>query len=68
MIVLKRHAAQLMEHFDSVQIFATRHLGDQGTVHATYGAGNWFARFGHVNTWVEKEREGFRVDARHSPS
>jgi hypothetical protein len=47
-------AAQLlMEHFDSVQIFATRYDGYQrGTAGASAGRGNWYARYGAVKEWV----------------
>jgi len=44
----------LSEHFDSVQIFATRHeMGtDDGTVNVSYGVGNWFARYGQIHQWM----------------
>lgn len=52
----------LVEHFDAVQIFASRHEPEteDGTVHVNLGRGNWFARFGHVRTWLVKEEEFFR--------
>lgn len=53
----------LSEHFDTVQIFATRHEAE-GTVHVSRGCGNWFARFGHVSEWVVRERESTRVRLR----
>jgi hypothetical protein len=49
--LLKQHSAQLSEHFESVQIFATRRA-DDATISATYGDGNWFARYGQVRRWV----------------
>lgn len=57
MAVLKSHAAQLGEHFDTVQIFVTRHdpSKDDGTVSAFEGTGNWFARYGQVRNWLLKE-------------
>ncbi len=51
---LKAHTAMLMEHFDSVQIFCTRCNGD-GTVSATFGGGNWYARKGQVDEWILKQ-------------
>lgn len=46
----------LSEHFDSVIIFATRHISnDRGTLKWTRGGGNWYARFGQVKEWVLAE-------------
>lgn len=50
---LKNAVARLMEHFDTVQIFVTRHTAN-GTVNAHWGEGNWFARRGHVGDWITK--------------
>lgn len=56
--MVKRVAAQLGEHYDSVQIFATRsESGQGGTVHAEYGVGNWYARFGQVREWLSTQEE-----------
>lgn len=61
---LKRHTAMLMEHFDTVQIFATRHIGDDGTISVQNGDGNWFARHGQVATWLLKQDEATRNEVR----
>lgn len=54
--IVQSHVAQLAEHFDSVQVFATRHLGDgAGTVKISFGSGNWFARYGQVRQWLVQE-------------
>jgi hypothetical protein len=48
-----------MEHFDSVQIFASRHGDDEKervTFGNRWGEGNFFARFGQVKMWI-KENE-----------
>ncbi len=46
----------LIEHFDSVQIFATRHDGSEdGTVSVVNGQGNYFTRYGQIKHWVRKE-------------
>lgn len=64
--MLKRAAESLGEHFETVQIFTTRHEAgnENGTVHLAWGAGNWFARYGHVRNWLimedESSREGVR--------
>lgn len=44
----------LSEHFDTVQIFCTRHEAEieNGTIACTRGIGNWFARKGQVQEWV----------------
>ncbi len=54
---IKRATDGLMEHFDSVAIFVTRHepAEKDGTVNASWGAGNWFTRYGQIRTWVLKE-------------
>lgn len=61
--IVKDATAQLGEHFDSVQIFVTRFEPgpdddpNAGTVNIDFGSGNWFARFGQVENWVDKCRE-----------
>lgn len=66
MTMLEKHANELAEHFDSVQIFVTRHEGGEknGTVNASQGAGNWFARYGQVKSWVIKQDECAREEVR----
>lgn len=56
----------LGEHFDSVQIFCTRHdpSVQNGTVRVHMGAGNWFARFGLVSLWLEMQKESERIKER----
>lgn len=57
MAVVKRACDTLMEHFDNVQIFVTRMDPEQGgAVNINFGKGNVFARVGHVQAWLEKER------------
>lgn len=53
--MLRSHIAALMEHFDSVQIFATKPGINGGTIHCDDGGGNWFARYGQVSLWVTKQ-------------
>jgi len=52
---LDRCLAQLSDHYDSIQIIATRHEGTR-TISADRGTGNWHSRFGAVSEWVERER------------
>ena len=51
--ILKQHAAQLAEHFDTVQIICTRHDEQDGTATQAWGAGNLFGRFGSVDYWLD---------------
>ncbi len=52
---LDRCLAQLSDHWDSVQIIATRHNGT-ATIVADRGTGNWYSRFGATSEWVERQR------------
>jgi hypothetical protein len=69
--IVKRATLGMMEHFDTVQVFATRHdpHGEGGTVNIQWGQGNWFARYGHIRNWVNIQegiaaREGDVDDVR----
>lgn len=64
MALLDKHCAQLGEHFDTIQIFATRYDEGGNTINACYGAGNWYARLGQVQSWLEKKNEEARVEVR----
>jgi hypothetical protein len=59
MELVKKACQTLMEHFDSVQIFVTRHepYESEGTVNISYGDGNWFTRYGQVKEWTIKTEE-----------
>lgn len=60
--MLKRHCEQLSEHFDTVQIFCTRHMPAEldGTRTLNYGSGNWYARYGQVRCWTLEHDEEHR--------
>lgn len=66
MVRVRKACEALIEHFDSVQIFATRHEPGEkdGTVTIRYGLGNWYTRYGHVKEWVIKEEETTRESVR----
>lgn len=51
--MLDRLASQLLEHFDSVQIFVTSHKADETEAIAT-GEGNFLTRYGQIREWVLK--------------
>jgi hypothetical protein len=64
--LLQKHVEALGEHFDTVQIFCTRHMPAEldGTVAVNRASGNWHARFGQINEWVIYEKERIRECAR----
>lgn len=59
-------ARALGEHFDTVHVFATRHdpAEKDGTVVCDEGVGNWYARQGQIEEWVEFQKEQIRIAAR----
>jgi hypothetical protein len=58
--ILKSHAAQLAEHFDSVLIIATKYRpAGGGTSHSSYGEGDWYARYGAARAWLKNEDAKF---------
>lgn len=63
---VRRAAEALSEHFDSVQIFCTRHDtgGEGGTINVKFGVGNYYARLGHIREWLIKEDEATREEIR----
>ena len=66
MKLVDNHVNQLLEHFDTVQIFASRHAPTthDGTVRMHSGAGNWFARYGQVRDWIVMQEERMRIVVR----
>lgn len=57
--LVRRAISQLIEHFDAVQIFVSRHDGgEEETMAIHLGEGNWYARFGQVMDWMNKENAG----------
>jgi hypothetical protein len=50
---LRMACQRLMEHFDTVQIIATKKDTDNvGTDAFWFGQGNWYARYGSVKEWA----------------
>ena len=45
--------SQLMQHFDTVQVFVTRVEPSGETIGFGPGRGNWYARYGQVHEWLE---------------
>ncbi len=55
---LKNICDELNPYFDSVQIFTTKHEGNKtGTTEMNWGVGNWFARYGQIKQWVDKNSQ-----------
>lgn len=51
----QQHLDALGEHFDTVQIFCSRHEAGEsegGTINVTVGSGNTFARYGQISLWI----------------
>ena len=71
---LKQTARDLAEHFEAVQIFASRVVnhGDApdnpdiegGTTSVNWGEGNYHARYGQVKKWVIASEDFERVKER----
>ena len=55
MRLLDQACARLMEHFDTVQILATRRHEDGETISAASGQGNFYARYGQAKLWLMRE-------------
>lgn len=54
----------LIEHCDTVQIFITKHAGDeQNTLSYEHGRGNFYARFGYVHEWLSIQDQYQRNEA-----
>ena len=64
--LVKQKVAELAEHFDSVQIFTTRHEPtlEGGTINIGFGSGCWFTRYGQVREWLVKCDENSRMTVR----
>lgn len=54
--LLQRTAEQLGEHFDAVQILASKPRDGGGTACFKSGAGNWYARQGMAHEFVEEAK------------
>jgi hypothetical protein len=63
--LVREAAAKISEHVDSVIIFVNkrREDGQRGTWRMSFGAGNYYAQYGHVRSWLVAE-EGLTADPR----
>ena len=62
--IVQRHIDQLLEHFDTVHVFCTRHEPDKGTFNISRGDGNFFARFGQISEWITQSNEQTKMSVR----
>jgi len=53
--LLDFHVSALMEHFDSVQIMASR-SAHEGTEDVMRGGGNWYARQGMAHDFITRDK------------
>jgi len=61
--LLQAAVGNLAEHFDTVQIFCTRHVSiERSTEQFLAGSGNLYARFGQVKQWVIEEEARVRSE------
>jgi len=53
---LKAAVDELMQFYDTVQVFVTKYKGDENdaTQGQVFGRGNLFARLAHIELWIEK--------------
>ena len=55
--LVRKAVDDLIEHFDTCTVLVTRHdqASANGTVTLVMGAGNWFARYGQMKTWLDRQ-------------
>jgi len=67
--MVRTHCQQLIEHFDTVQIFVSRHnsSGDEdGTISVRDGIGNFHARLNQAKEWITHQDECVREHTRRT--
>lgn len=62
-LLIEKALDGLVEHFDTVHIFCTRSNPDETTTTVGKGRGNWFARYGQIRHWLNREDEVDRLKA-----
>jgi hypothetical protein len=63
--VIKKHVSALAEHYDSVHIFITKYDSTSGiTRAASFGCGDFYARFGNVREWTLRMEENAKEEVR----
>lgn len=61
--LIKKHASELGEHFESVRIFVTWPNPNNGANTQAFdsGVGNFYAQLGHIREWLEIQGEYQRI-------
>ncbi len=54
--ILQGSCAQLAEHFDAIQILASRVREEGDTLRVWWGSGNWYARQGMAQEFIHTEQ------------
>lgn len=66
-LIVDEAVAKLLEHFDSVKIFVTRHDGDkQATDSYDAGGGNLYAQLGQIHEYLAYQDQYARDVATHN--
>lgn len=57
--LVEQTVAKLREHFDSVQLFVSKATDDgkRDTEGFSVGSGNWYARIGQIDEWMQMKKE-----------
>jgi hypothetical protein len=59
--IVREAKGKLLEHFDSVRIFVTRHGGPKSqTSYFDSGGGNFLAQLGQVRMWLMMQEENIK--------
>ncbi len=61
--ILKKHVAELAEHYDAVQIVATWLASDNLTRSHKCGSGNWYARTGLCREFINENLADDQAEA-----
>jgi hypothetical protein len=65
--IVDETVSKLLEHFDSVRVFTTRHDGNsEETACYNSGGGNFYAQLGQVREWIVRQDQYVKNDASKS--
>lgn len=63
--LIDKHCDQLIEHFDSVVIFATRYFPKDGMASLLKrGRGNYYTQSGMVRSWIKRQDAEIHYEAK----
>jgi hypothetical protein len=55
--LLKKHVDEMGEHFDAIQVLVSTHESDEGTWTYAQGYGNWNARLGMAQAFLNRDAQ-----------